>query len=269
MPAAGHAATTAKKALRRALHAAGFELSRFPPPSPPAMTRWGLNAQRDIARLLADVSSPTVFDVGANTGQSVAIFRELLPGCVIHSFEPSPSTFIELEENVRGLENVRLVNAGIGSDKATRVLFESSNSAWSSFLQPTIRGAKDSIVGETEIAVITLDDYCRSARIDRIDLLKIDTQGYELEVLRGSAGLIAESRIRLIYLEMAFWDLYEGRPPFDVLYRALLGHGFRLVALYDYRREKPSMVAGECDGLFALHPPGVQLPGTASVPPMS
>ncbi len=55
----------------------------------------------------------------------------------------------------------------------------------SSLLRPAA-AAWGSIVRETEVAITTLDDYCRSTDVSRIDLLKIDTQGYELEVLRGA-----------------------------------------------------------------------------------
>lgn len=262
MPAARHAATTAKRLLRRVLHAAGLEITRYPPRFGP---RSDLDALRDIGRLLAGLPSPIVFDVGANTGQSVATFRGLLPTSLLHSFEPGPATFRQLEANTQGLENVRLVNAGVGSVRGTQVLIENSQSDMSSFLHPA-KAAWGSIVSETEIAVTTLDDYCRAAQVSRIDLLKIDTQGYELEVLRGATGLMAANRIRLIYLEVTFADMYDGLPPFDVLYRFLLDRGFRLVALYNYSME-PSLVASWCDALFALDPPPEAVTGSARSAP--
>jgi FkbM family methyltransferase len=212
----------------------------------------GENAARDISRLLAEVPSPTVFDVGANVGQSIVDFKALLPSSVLHSFEPGPEAFRQLEATTLGLENVRLVNVAVGSVPGTQTLIENSDSDMSSFLRPAKAAwAPRSIVRETEVTVTTLDDYCRDAHVNRIDLLKIDTQGYELEVLRGATRLMADKHIGLIFLEVTFADLYEGLPPFDVLYRFLLDHGFRLVALYNFGME-PSFVAGWCDALFAL-----------------
>ncbi|HEY7312126.1 MAG TPA: FkbM family methyltransferase, partial [Gemmataceae bacterium] len=205
---------TPKRLLRRALHAAGLEVTRYPPRIP-----WGLNHLQDIGRLLAGVPAPTVFDVGANTGKSVFAFRGALPTCVLHSFEPSPSTFRHLEANTQGLENVWVVNAGVGSVPGAQVLIESKHSTMSSFLRPLqlprrtvisqteaavvlrpAHVAERKIVGRTEVPVTTLDDYCRAAHVRGIDLLKIDTQGYELEVLRGATGLMAANAIKLIYL---------------------------------------------------------------------
>ena len=98
--------------------------------------------------------------------------------------------------------------------------------------------------------VITLDDYCRSAGIDRVDVLKTDTQGYDLEVLKGAERLFQDRRISVVHVEVTFDDLYEGMPEFDELYRFLADRQMRLVALYNYVMR--SGVAGWCDALFAL-----------------
>ena len=98
----------------------------------------------------------------------------------------------------------------------------------------------------------TLDENCADQRIAWIDLLKIDTQGYELEVLWGAAGLIAGAQIRLVFLEVIFSEMCEGPPPFDVLFRLLVDRGFRLVALYNsHSSAEPSSAASCCDAPFA------------------
>ena len=56
-----------------------------------------------------------MFDVGANIGQSVTAFRDLLPGSVLYSFEPGSEAFRELVANTNALEDVHVVNAGVGS----------------------------------------------------------------------------------------------------------------------------------------------------------
>ena len=249
---AGHAATAAKRLLRQIFHAVGLEVTRRRREDDrgDVVTPIGVSALQDIHRFLASGPSPIVFDVGANVGQSVKRFSELLPGSVLHSFEPSPTTFRQLEANTRELESVRLVNSGVGSVTGTKVLIENDHSDMSSVLRPG-KASWGSVVRETEVAIMTLDDYCQVADVKRIDLLKIDTQGYELEVLQGAAGLMAADQIRLVYMEVTFSDMYEGLPTFDVLYRFLLENGFRLVALYNLHME-PTLVASWCDALFVL-----------------
>jgi FkbM family methyltransferase len=234
---------SAKRLLRSATHAVGLDVTRYRP-SPT-----GANALEDIRALLANVRSPTVFDVGANVGQSVTAFRELFPGSILHSFEPGPGAFRQLKANTRGVDNVHLVNAGVGSASGTQVLSENEHSDMSSFLRPA-KAAWGSIVSETQIAVTTLDEYCGANHVNHIDLLKIDTQGYEFEVLQGATRLMAANQIRLIYMEVIFSEMYENLPSFDVMYRFLLDHNFRLVALYNFFMES-NRVASWCDALFA------------------
>jgi hypothetical protein len=85
---ATHAATAAKRLLRQIFHAAGLEVTRHRREDDrgDVVTPIGVSAMEDIHRFLASVPSPIVFDVGANVGQSVKRFRELLPGSVLHSF---------------------------------------------------------------------------------------------------------------------------------------------------------------------------------------
>ena len=81
----------------------------------------GVDALADIRALLTRVRSPTVFDVGANVGQSVTTFRQLLPDSVIHSFEPGPVAFRQLEANTRGVERLHLVNAAVGANSGNEL----------------------------------------------------------------------------------------------------------------------------------------------------
>ena len=66
----------------------------------------GVNAFSDMEVLLANVNNPLVFDVGANTGQSVGRFRKGCPDATMHSFEPHPLTFKELQKNYHKLASV-------------------------------------------------------------------------------------------------------------------------------------------------------------------
>jgi len=203
----------------------------------------------DIRRLLADVPQPTVFDVGANVGQSAKRFSELLPGCQLHMFEPSPTAFKQLQLNTRKIRNVHLCNAGIGAELGTQLLIENDHSDMSSFLRPSSAGW-GKVVRETSVPVVTLDDYCTREHVKRIDLLKVDTQGSELEVLKGATTLLAQQNIHLAYLEIIFSELYEGVPRFEDLHRFLARHGLRLVAFYNFVVQDG--VASWCDALFRI-----------------
>jgi FkbM family methyltransferase len=232
-----------KLAVRRAFNAFGLNVTRHRPQA----GRFGADAMVDIRKLLADVPQPTVFDVGANVGQSAKRFSELLPGCELHVFEPSPTAFTQLQLNTRQIRNLHLCNAGVGAESGTQLLIENTHSDMSSFFRPGNAGW-GKVVGETSVPVITLDDYCIRAHVERIDLLKVDTQGSELEVFKGATSLLAQQKIRLAYLEIIFSELYEGLPRFEDLYAFVSQHGLRLVAFYNFVVQDG--VAGWCDALF-------------------
>lgn len=206
----------------------------------------GVDAFSDI-RALSGTGPSIVFDVGANVGQSVERFAELLPGSEIHAFEPSPTAFEELRRSTRRFPNVRLINAAVGASPGDLILLENDHTNMSSFLSPGSAGW-GRVVRHTPVAVLTVDDYCARQQIERIDLLKIDTQGYELKVLEGASGLIEARQIGLVYLEITFAHLYEGLPDLGELYRVLTDRGYRLVAFYNFVVRDG--VAGWCDALF-------------------
>jgi len=79
-------------------------------------------------------------------------------------------------------------------------------------------------------------------------LLKSDTQGFDLEVLKGADRMLAEHRIRLIYLEIIFSKMYENLPRADKIYAFMADHGFELVSFYKTYFQNGR--AGWTDALF-------------------
>jgi FkbM family methyltransferase len=138
----------------------------------------------------------TVVDVGANLGFITAILSDLVGslGTVV-AFEPSSRTFAKLQRTIQmnGLLNVHAINAGCGDHPETlelRGLTGSSGNA--------------SIVGEGPvrecIQVVRLDDVPQ-LKGRPIELIKVDTEGFEPRVLDGARRLIADNK-PILYLEM-------------------------------------------------------------------
>ncbi len=207
----------------------------------------GLDPFRDMRRLSARRRQLVVFDVGANVGQSVNRFRETLDDPIIHSFEPEPTTFSELRRRKGGVPGIHLNNFALGSSRGMAELNQNTNSDMSSILQPGT-DSWGTIDGKTSVEVRTLDEYCDDHGVTHIDILKSDTQGYDLEVLKGAERLMAHGRIKLIYIEIIFSRMYEKLPRADEVYAYLADHGFSLVSFYEihYQRER----AGWADALF-------------------
>lgn len=200
----------------------------------------------DMAKYLHN-DRPVVFDVGANVGQSIHRFRSQFPRCIINSFEPSPTTFKILSQQASELEDVRLWNCALGSVSEQMIFLENSHSYMSSFL-PLSEFGWGKITKETSVEVRTIDQFCHDEEIERIDILKSDTQGFELEVFKGAEGTIRANKIGLIYFEIIFSDMYKNLPSFAKVYEYLTLHDFLLVSFYEFHYQM--QLASWTDALF-------------------
>jgi FkbM family methyltransferase len=228
-----------RRAVKQLLRRAGIDI-RFIP-------KLGFDALDDMKKLAA-TDAPLIFDVGANRGQSIERFRRTFPRAVIHAFEPGRETFAELQRRCGELPGVSLNNVALGSRPETRTFLHNREDDMSSFLEPSV-DARGEISSRYPVEVITVDDYCAARGIERIDILKSDTQGFDLAVLQGAQRMIARRAVRLIFIEITFSEMYKELPRFDEIYGFLADRDFALVSFYDfyYQRER----AGWTDALFA------------------
>jgi FkbM family methyltransferase len=241
MAAAGGWSRIFKSQIHRALHAAGWQALRRADGSLDIrpLVRLGSDHIRD-ARYILDDSVQTVFDVGANAGQTALRFAPAFPRATIYSFEPDPDTFRRLEAAVAHLPAVRPFNAALGRSSGEARLFRFASDETNSLL-PKAQGAESYVAdagylretGSVAVAVTTLDRVCEELRLAKIDLLKLDTQGYELEILHGAQRLLESGSIGLIYTELCFVRYYENQPLFQDVYSFLYERGYRLVGLYE------------------------------------
>ena len=179
----------------------------------------------DIQRLIA-FKNPVLFDVGANTGQTIEKLIFHLPSSQIHAFEPSKIVFRELERKWQNCANVHLNNVAVGAESGRKQFFENSHSLMNSFL-PLGPEGWGNIVSMPEVELTTIDRYCRERGITRIDLLKSDTQGFDLEVLKGAQSMLRNTH--LVYMEMNFAKVYENMASFDEMYRMMIDNNFAIV----------------------------------------
>jgi len=190
----------------------------------------GRNPFFDISKFLK-TPNPVIFDIGANTGQSVIEFAKYFPDCYINSFEPSPKTFSILEDKLSNFKNLKLWNKAVGSKSGHMTFLENTKSDMSSFL-PLAETGWGEIVYKTEVEVIDLDGFCMNRQINRIDILKSDTQGYEFEVFKGAQNMIANGNIGIIYYEAIFSSMYKDLPSFGEVFDFLAKHKYSLVTIY-------------------------------------
>jgi FkbM family methyltransferase len=124
-----------------------------------------------------------VVDVGANIGV-FSLYQSMVKGAEqVVAFEPSPEVFPRLVKNIEinGIKNVRVVNAAAGNESGTLSFSESRISA----------NSRVSEAGPLKVPCVRLDDELRD--VSSIDILKIDTEGYETHVLRGASETLKKT----------------------------------------------------------------------------
>ena len=192
---------------------------------------YGQDAHLDIKRILEPNSSPVLLDVGANVGQTINILRQMFLRPAIHAFEPGQTAFEELSRAHARTPGVRLNHLALGAKPSRQVFFENTRTDMSSFL-PLGPNGWGEISGKKEIEVSTVDNYCSQNGIHSIDLLKSDTQGFDLEVMKGAQRLLDARKVRLLHIELTFQPLYKDLPPVDEILRFVSERGFELVSFY-------------------------------------
>jgi FkbM family methyltransferase len=211
--------------------------------------RIGLDPFSDILYFLKENQMPLVLDIGANEGQTVFKIQKIIPNAIIHSFEPNQETYQILKEKINHYKSVTAWNFGIGSECSNLDFNESTLSSMSSFL-PSTEETWGSVKQVSKIEVQTLDYFIARNNIKIIDLLKIDTQGFEYEVLVGAKTTLQEKRIKLIYLEVIMGGMYKNLPSLSSILSLLERNNFSVVAFYDQHHEYPKGTLHWCDILF-------------------
>lgn len=194
--------STMKQKIRSFIRKFGYDVVKF--------DNTDTKPLADMARFLHN-EHPMVFDVGVNVGQSIHRFRSHFPRCIIHSFEPSPTTFQTLCQKADGLKDIHLWNYALGSSSGQMTFLENSRSVMSSFL-PLSEFGWGEVKKETLVEVKTIDQFCHDENIEYIDILKSDTQGFDFEVFKGAERTINAQKIGLIYFEIIFSDMYKNLP---------------------------------------------------------
>ncbi len=180
-----------------------------------------------------------VFDVGAHRGESIRRFKQMFPGCQVHSFEPSRKSYAVLQGAYSNQENVFLNNSGVSSSPGNLAFHSNAKSNTSSFV-PIDSSSKwvkkrasrlnldpEEFTQEIyEVPVTTLDIYANERKILNIDILKIDTQGHEEEVLDGARALLSDGKIKIIETEIILGSAYEKKLNFRGLESRILDRGY-------------------------------------------
>jgi FkbM family methyltransferase len=211
---------------------------------------FGIDHAMDIIRFAKGIYEiNTIFDIGANIGQSTQYYSKNFPKAKIYSFEPIRNTFNELFKNTHSIQNTHCYQIAMGSQSEEVEVELQTNSQWNS-----LAGCKIESAGKKEKVIVkTVDEFMSENKIKNISILKIDTEGYEIQVLKGAKKFLNNCKNTFIYIETTFIKEDNTHTQFVDIYQELYRFGFRFVGIYEqnYNSFNPARPPlGYCNTLF-------------------
>ncbi len=240
-----------KQLIQRFSRAVGLEVRRAK----------NANIEPLVLKSILDLTGATiVLDVGANLGQfGDLLFRGGFKGTLI-SFEAIPDVHSRLVQHAKSQRGSWLVApcAALGSQRG-RVEINIAGNSVSSSLLPMTRAHQDAeprskYFEKRLIDMVTLDELAPSVTPAAGNiLLKVDTQGYEMEVLKGARSILG--RTVALQLELSLTPLYEGAPTLVEMISFMKSQGYELFSLIPGFRDKRSGRLLQVDGFFVREKP--------------
>ncbi len=188
---------------------------------------------RIVSRLVGR-PDPVVIDGGAHLGDMVENFGALLPGAEFHCFEPDPTLGETLVRNFASNPRVHIVQAALG-DGAGKAKFNINISRPTNSLLPPSESLQTDLkqlcqlVEQVEVEVTTIDEYRRTNSIERVDVIKLDLQGYDYLALKGAIATLEKAQVVLV--EVMFKEIYRGCHGFPDILNLMINQGFKLHTL--------------------------------------
>lgn len=180
-----------------------------------------------------------IFDVGANRGQTIARYRRLFPSASIHAFEPVREFYDQCAATCRADTNVFVNNFAVGDTDGEAMFHETVGGQTSSILAATDQVSYYFSEGDFNdyrtypVRKRSLDSYCNEVGVESIDILKLDTEGYELAVLRGAETLLRSGRVGMVYTEVNFDRFWNDCALYHHIATYLEGYGVDLFGIYE------------------------------------
>lgn len=211
----------------------------------------------DLKRLyeLKNISPRVIVDAGGNVGQTCLYLQKWFPAARIYSLEPVRSTFQTLERNTASHPNILCRNLALGENQGTQVIRLMRESGLNTLTAEPALATEASGASE-EITLTTLPQFCEEEGIDRIDILKMDVQGYEIPILRGAEKML--DRVGAIYTEVSLQEKRADMTPWGTIHDYLRNRGFFYCGLYEqFRHWDAKLLVSFANALY-LNPDSFQ-----------
>jgi len=176
-----------------------------------------------------------IIEAGAASGTDTLWFSQNFPNGRIFAFEPLGVSYDKTVQRVATCDNVEVYNVALGRTESTEELYVSSNKVSSSLLKPTGHiqfHPRISFENKSTVKTINLDNFLRGKRVEEVDLMWLDMQGYEHTVLSHSPETL--SKTRYLYSEVSLKEMYANSVLYNEFKSWLKERGFKVLHEFLY-----------------------------------
>lgn len=199
-------------------------------------------------------SHVTIFDIGANKGQTAQKYRALFADADMYCFEPFPDSIKELTKQFSEDQHIHIVPKAVAREKGAATFYLNEFDPTHSLLPRPYTERRyypqfANPLGTMTVETVDIDGFISDHLLSTVDILKLDIQGGELDALHGAKTLLRAGKTSIIYTEIMFIPHYEKAPYFHEIWAFLANYGYSLFDIYDlYRATNGQLRYG--DALF-------------------
>ena len=188
-----------------------------------------------------------VLDIGVNIGFYLLNFAKKANQGIVYGFEPNPTVFEFAKKNcnLNQFKHVKLSNIGLGHLASSFQMTQINDNVGMKKIVP------QSSSGSFTVQVQRLDDFVNQDNITKVDVMKIDVEGFEMNVLLGAEEVI-EKHKPFLFIEIDEANLNENKASFQIMSTWLVNKGYVIKNAFSLEDLQPNEISNHFD-IIAVH----------------
>ena len=204
-----------------------------------------------INKLLPDFDTKLIVDAGASIGETSKQLSKFFPKAKIYAIEPFPPFFKTLSCLQKDKYNISAHKIALSDFNRTSKLNINKSEGTNSLLDSKFEYSEvfDNLLkkeDQIEVICTTLDSFTEENKIEFLDIIKLDLQGYESKALEGASNFLKNHKVGVILCEIIFEDIYKGQSnPFELINYLVKKHSFEFFNIYQKIYHKGKLIQAD------------------------
>ena len=204
-----------------------------------------------LSKLLCSDQVKCIVDAGASIGETSKQLSKFFPKAKIYAIEPFPPFFKTLSCLQKDKYNISAHKIALSDFNRTSKLNINKSEGTNSLLDSNFEYSEvfDNLLkkeDQIEVICTTLDSFTEENKIEFLDIIKLDLQGYESKALEGASNFLKNHKVGVILCEIIFEDIYKGQSnPFELINYLVKKHSFEFFNIYQKIYHKGKLIKAD------------------------